>query len=740
MMKALHGILICCVLWVPSIDGQLTIQRVNFTAGEDEIKNTERTETGIPTSVTDTTTLEPEVEGPTILGITLKGCTQKCTTFDLKNNCKLPRSEQSKTRGCFCDAYCIQYGDCCYNYEEICIMHVPTTAGETPEEPREEPIEIQPFIGFSDPVDNGNNNEFENNIKTRTGKLTNLVKCVNVKWRGSYEKLISPNIYVISHCLGDHPLKDDCENDNKTDISHRILVSNSEKTQVYKNMFCAQCNDLEIAETNIWQPHFKCKENVEAKLDELMKERRVVEYFNVLSDNCTTEYDPIDLDALEQNLCTEDVEDSCSADIIQTGNYTVRQYETLEHVCRNYRSDVKRKISFEMRVYKNEHCALCNGELLSELNCKSTEEFANNKDGPGMDLAKFTSFALLIDFSSGGMRVMTDDKNVIHVECLDELKYQPDSTDCLNYTNNETTQGNFTKNETMSGDTQNILMLVEQYLTVIGTSLSIIALFITICVYIALPGLRNIPGLCTMNLSIGLLIAQLLFLISPYGVEIASLCKALAAIQHYAWLAAFSWMSTMAFIVCRTFSTMSRVGAPGQVKFAPYLIYNWGIPVLGVCICLVIDLVTELEFHYGGTFACWIVGDRALIYSFAIPIGCVLVANIIQFAITVYHIQKAANVAKQATSSNGDKARFLAYVKLTSIMGFTWIFGFLGSFLKSQVLFILFIVCNTLQGVFILFSFILSSRTKKLCMKRLNNESASVVTRSSDYEKSSTKL
>ena len=92
------------------------------------------------------------------------------------------------------------------------------------------------------------------------------------------------------------------------------------------------------------------------------------------------------------------------------------------------------------------------------------------------------------------------------------------------------------------------------YVTFTGTLLSIISLCFLLYVYLCFKELRNLPGKCLISLSVALLCYQVIFLGAAKLREVDTLCKAVAIFLHLFLLAAFSWMSVMAFDTASTFT------------------------------------------------------------------------------------------------------------------------------------------------------------------------------------------
>ena len=93
----------------------------------------------------------------------------------------------------------------------------------------------------------------------------------------------------------------------------------------------------------------------------------------------------------------------------------------------------------------------------------------------------------------------------------------------------------------------------EIYITFIGSILSIISLLFLVVVYMSFKELRNLPGKRLVSLSIALVWYQIIFRLSAVYKDVEGLCKAVAICLHFFFLAAFSWMSVIAFDTTNTF-------------------------------------------------------------------------------------------------------------------------------------------------------------------------------------------
>ena len=261
--------------------------------------------------------------------------------------------------------------------------------------------------------------------------------------------------------------------------------------------------------------------------------------------------------------------------------------------------------------------------------------------------------------------------------------------------------------------------LVEAYMSVVGYTLSLIALVILLAIYTVVPSLRNLPGKCMMCLAGSLFCAQALFLFLDVPESSTWPCLLMAVLCHYSYLATFFWKNILAFDIWRTFhfNRLRMRRCKNHVtskRFVFYSLYAWVAPFLIVTLALLIDqIIISVSHEYRpdyGSYHCWINSVQGLLWFFAAPLAVTLIINMVFFSLTVWSICRTDKSTKSATEGKtgglSRKTCLLLYIKLSLIMGFTWVFGFLANITaESAVLWYLFIVFGSLQGLFICIAF-----------------------------------
>ncbi|KAJ8040243.1 Adhesion G-protein coupled receptor G6 [Holothuria leucospilota] len=249
----------------------------------------------------------------------------------------------------------------------------------------------------------------------------------------------------------------------------------------------------------------------------------------------------------------------------------------------------------------------------------------------------------------------------------------------------------------------------------------------TFCTYAAFKPLRNTFGISLMSLVISLAIALCLQeFVNDYVINVAYLCEAVAIVSHFFWLASFTWMNVLAWDLRATLSlTKMRVRKPSSRKrLGAYCCFGWGMPLLVVTTCII---MWKWNFHglsirYGPVrdFTCWISDDLTSLAAVGGPLALCMVANAILFTMvarSLYKHKKSSEVLDAEKDPKQHKRKvieLMIYVKISALMGFSWIFGFFADFTKIDVLRWLFYLSYLVQAVVIFVFFSLSPRARKM--------------------------
>ncbi len=265
---------------------------------------------------------------------------------------------------------------------------------------------------------------------------------------------------------------------------------------------------------------------------------------------------------------------------------------------------------------------------------------------------------------------------------------------------------------------------LESILTLCGSILTMTTLVVTVVTYCVFPSLRTIPGLCVMSLSCTLFMAHLIFVTSGYFTSWPKVCFVIGIFIHYLWLSVFSWMFVMISDLSSTFVKMSLTtpGSKNIKKFILYCLIGWVFPILIVGPCVAFSITEYLPFQYGNDTSCWISGFWPLLGAFGIPILISVTLNLILFIRGAVYLRATMKIAEHAKAAKSKYDQLLLMIKLCSITGGTWIFGFLANIKHLQFLWYVFTLLNTLQGVYIFFTFAFTGRVRQMWKTKIGRD------------------
>ena len=249
-------------------------------------------------------------------------------------------------------------------------------------------------------------------------------------------------------------------------------------------------------------------------------------------------------------------------------------------------------------------------------------------------------------------------------------------------------------------------------LTLICISLSIVCLLVRIILHFVLPYFRSFAGHMQFNLCVALCLAFILLIV---GGALASFptqkvaCHVVGALMYWAFLSAFFWMVAMAFdsfLVFRPSARFQRADGTRRTLIK-YIIAAWVVPAILMAVVVSLDF-TRIHSRFRPNFGeniCWFNERYALLVYFGIPVTLTTLATLILFVLIVVYLGKTFNDTTNV-SKNGETHRMFIYARLFALMGICWVIGFVAAFVGHIALWIIFILLNASQGIFIFFSFV----------------------------------
>ena len=254
-------------------------------------------------------------------------------------------------------------------------------------------------------------------------------------------------------------------------------------------------------------------------------------------------------------------------------------------------------------------------------------------------------------------------------------------------------------------------LTLDAVLSLICVSLSLVSLLVSFVTFCTHSSFRTLPGNNNMALAMCLVCAQTLFLVGSFSrfEKESSICITIGLLTHFFWLMSVFWMNVCTVHFFRVF-----IGTDGIVTgrgWKTVLIY-WSYTVISSTTFVLVNLFISLsnsgytELGYGRT-SCYINSKKMVVFTFGIPVGFVIITNMILFCSVVCKIIQMPKLQKDIKHERND---IVIFAKLSSLTGLCWTFGFVYSWTDIQAFSYLFIVLNASQGVFIFLSFVCTKR------------------------------
>ncbi|XP_022298170.2 uncharacterized protein LOC111107321 [Crassostrea virginica] len=238
-------------------------------------------------------------------------------------------------------------------------------------------------------------------------------------------------------------------------------------------------------------------------------------------------------------------------------------------------------------------------------------------------------------------------------------------------------------------------------ISLIGLSLSILGLSLTIISFVFFRKLRKGRAQQTLfNLALSMLCSWVIFLIGIKQTYHFIGCLIVAILLHYFILASFMWMLMEAFLQYLTF--VKVLGTYVTRYTLKSVIAAWGLPLIPI-ICV---LSVDHNLYKGGDHYCWMSVD-AFYYAFALPVGVIILANLVIFIITVVSIFRRpqglrSNQSKHKMAITNLQAAITSFV----LLGLSWILGYFAISDARLPFQYAFTILNSLQGFFIFVLFV----------------------------------
>lgn len=268
---------------------------------------------------------------------------------------------------------------------------------------------------------------------------------------------------------------------------------------------------------------------------------------------------------------------------------------------------------------------------------------------------------------------------------------------------------------------------IKSLLTIICCAASTLGLLATVVVTVMVKSLRNRRSVITANLSLCLLVVNILVIVGFDQTDNIVVCRVISGVTLFALLSAFFWMLMEGYLLYQMIILVFQ--SIGYINTTTLYICGYTPSVVIVAIFM---MVTGFEGLYDPehSFFCWISNRHApsRIWAFAGPAFVIIFINaliLIKSFIAAVKSQESRrtpqSLRQTVSQTDSDRAMKLHVVQrwlkgwtsLFILVGLTWLIGL--AYIHHAVFWFsyVFIVLNGLQGLFIfLFEIVFNGKTR----------------------------
>uniref|UniRef100_A0A8C2YUI9 Cadherin EGF LAG seven-pass G-type receptor 1 n=1 Tax=Chinchilla lanigera TaxID=34839 RepID=A0A8C2YUI9_CHILA len=210
------------------------------------------------------------------------------------------------------------------------------------------------------------------------------------------------------------------------------------------------------------------------------------------------------------------------------------------------------------------------------------------------------------------------------------------------------------------------------------------------------------------NLTAALFSSQLVFVVGISQTENPFLCTVVAILLHYTYMSTFAWTLVENLHVYRMLTEVRNIDA-GPMRF--YYVVGWGIPAIVTGLAVGLD-----PQGYGNPDFCWLSLHDSLIWSFAGPIGAVILINTVIFVLSV---KVSCQRKHRYYERKGVRALLRTAFLLLLLISATWLLGLLAVNSDTLSLHYLFAAFSCMQGLFVLLSHCVLNREVRKHLRAL---------------------
>ncbi|XP_011169446.1 G-protein coupled receptor Mth2 [Solenopsis invicta] len=276
-----------------------------------------------------------------------------------------------------------------------------------------------------------------------------------------------------------------------------------------------------------------------------------------------------------------------------------------------------------------------------------------------------------------------------------------------------------------------------------GLLISVPFLILTIAAYAITPRLRDVHGkaLCHYCGCLALAFTTLAITQLASAQLPPQACVSIAFVIQFSFVACFFWLNVMCIETWLLIRHHVKQRAYRRIQpktlFFYYSIWAWGLPAILILVSMAMDLSPTIPMTYVkpafGSESCWFKSDAEAMPYFYVPVGFLLLVNMILFIITAVRIsryQQELALRRLARNQHSDredqrlfrrlKRIFIVCLVLFFLMGLNWMMELISWSVGGDPFdWTAFDLVNALQGVLIFGLFVLRRPIRDLVWHRI---------------------
>ncbi|XP_076446325.1 uncharacterized protein LOC143283835 [Babylonia areolata] len=259
-------------------------------------------------------------------------------------------------------------------------------------------------------------------------------------------------------------------------------------------------------------------------------------------------------------------------------------------------------------------------------------------------------------------------------------------------------------------------------ISTVSTCVSLLCLLAVVVTYLTLAPLRAGSGQSTLAMACVLFVAQALHEVGIEQFEIPGLCLALALLIHVFWLAAVFMMSscTLQLFLSMRLPLWARTALSSGKVVTVSLLSSFGLSAAVVCLTMAGNKLVHGDLGYPASYLCFIRRSLSRQLGFGLPLGLVVLLNVLLFLITIVHVHKRPNVS----CTRQDRISLLACFRLSVVTGLCWLSLFLMALPGTRPwLEYVFVLLLGLQGLLLATTLLLNKRVYSLWKEHFKRRS-----------------